>query len=252
MITIFTICRPFRGQFRHIQHNALSSWQAHTPPPEIFLFGVDASVAQAAREHGLPFFSIATSAAGYPLVSSAINQAQRLARYDTLCFANADNIYMPSLFDAVARAQVQFDRFMIVGQRRNLEVAGRLSFGPGWVGRMERRLERKHTPLHESIALDYIIWRGDFLGPIPDFAVGQNLYDWWLACRPLQENVPLIDVTPAVTVIHQNHTKIQSGVQCEENEALFFAANGERTTSGHASFIMDPDGTIRQQRAWRE
>ena len=51
--TIFALPKAFEGHFKTIQTNALESWLALRPKPEIILFGNDPGVHQTAHKYGL-------------------------------------------------------------------------------------------------------------------------------------------------------------------------------------------------------
>lgn len=52
MITIFSIPKPFSGNIRTIQHNALSSWKNLDKDIEIILFGDELGNHEAADRYG--------------------------------------------------------------------------------------------------------------------------------------------------------------------------------------------------------
>lgn len=252
MITIFTICRPLKGHFDTIQRNAIGSWLHLRPRPEVFLFGADPSVARYAARKSLPFFPVSCDKWDIPLVSSAIHQARRLARYDILCLANADNLYLSDFMPAVRRVADKFDQFLIVGQRHNLDIRELIALDDGiWESDICWRLSRESESLHHGVAMDYLIWRGEWLGQVPPFAVGMTAYDPYIAWKALDAGVPTVDITRAVTIVHQAHkTKYdwqKLDVQRKANLDLFLAAGARRTTTGHAKYEMSADGSIRRR-----
>lgn len=251
MITIFCIPRPFnKTVFRVIQSQAFLSWQQLRPQPEILAFIDSASAGLWLRHHHIPCLSVSRDKDGVPLVSSAIEQAKRLARYDTLCMANADNLYLDDFMPAVRRLRGAFPVFLAMGRRYCLEVGElyMMSEGRAWQTYLRGRIAEELDPLHHYRAMDYLIWRGDFWGEIPHFAVGRMCYDNWLVWKALQADIPVVDITQAVTIIHQDHppprrTKVFAA-QAKRNEKLFVADGATHTTTQQATYEMTEDGKI--------
>ena len=132
MLTIFTLPKAFQGHSRVIQTNAIQSWIQLQPPCDIILLGDDAGTAETAAELGVrhePF--IERSEYGTPLISSIYSTGQRLARYDLVCHVNADIILMSDFLEAIQR--IKEERFLIVGQRWDLDITEPMDFG----GRVE-------------------------------------------------------------------------------------------------------------------
>jgi hypothetical protein len=67
-----------------------------------------------------------------------------------------------------------------------------------------------------------LVWRGDFWGEVPAFAVGKCAHDNWCVARALEAGVPVVDLTEAVTAIHQEHVggHVRSGPEYERNREL--------------------------------
>src|SRR5690242_14576341 len=105
MLTFFSIPKPFSGHIGVIQRNALASWGRHAGC-ETLLLGNEAGTREAAEGAGATWLpDIALNDYGTPLLSSAFEQARRVARNRLLCYVNADIIVTRDLPRAAARVR---------------------------------------------------------------------------------------------------------------------------------------------------
>ena len=68
-----------------------------------------------------------------------------------------------------------------------------------------REWARRHGKLDLGRGSDYFAYPRTLDFGLPPFAVVRPGWYNWMMCRTLELGVPLIDVTPSATVIHQNH-----------------------------------------------
>lgn len=202
MLTLFTAPKPFTGQIAVIQRNAMRSW-AQLPGCEILVFGeeegVDAMAAELGATH-LP--DVARSPQGTPLVGDMFAQARTTGRHPILCFVNADVIFTSSLLDAVRC--VADRRFLLVGQRWDLDVQEELAFDGDWEAALLRRV-RVDGKLHPPAGSDYFAYPRDVDWQMPPFTVGRVGWDNWALRRARKLSLDVIDATRVVDAIHQNH-----------------------------------------------
>ncbi len=203
MLTIFSIPKPFQGHISDIQCNAIRSWLALDPRPEIILCGDDAGVADAARQFGAKHLpDIARNSFGTPLLSSAFASVQRTARKDVICYVNCDILFCSDLPRTVER--IPFSRYLLVGQRWNVDVSGVQDFAEGWRERIRERV-REDGILHTPTGIDYFVFPAGSIGELPAFAVGRPGWDPWMIYRARTLRIPVIDATGAILAVHQNH-----------------------------------------------
>lgn len=204
MLTIFSIPKPFVGHTGIIQRNAIQSWLRLDPPCEIFLCGDDQGVRNIAVEfnvHYLP--KIKKNEFGTPLLNSAFSLAQQAASMPLLCYVNADIIILNSVMEAVKL--VFFPRFLLIGQRWNLDVENPIDFTKSfWDEDLRKKMAAKGK-LQPRFGSDYFIFPQNIEWNLPDFAVGRPGWDNWLIYRARALHVPVVDATGAGIVIHQNH-----------------------------------------------
>ncbi len=203
MLTIFTIPKPFVGHSRMIQRNAIKSWLELKPRCEIILFGDDAGVAEIAKELSVEHIpSIVKNEFRTPLLSSAFATAQKVAKNDILMYANTDVIFFQDLIEAVHR--VNKPPFLACGRRWDLDIMDDVDFEDSeWIIKLLNRI-RDEGNLHGYAGIDYFIFPKNTVN-MPDFSVGRPGWDNWLVYDVRMREIPVIDATEAITVIHQNH-----------------------------------------------
>ena len=205
VLTIFSIPKAFRGHIDVIQRNAITSWTLLHPRPEIILLGDDEGTAAVAKEldvHHCPV--VCRNEYGTPLVDDLFEKAHSLARNDVLCYANADIILMSDFMDAVRRVAKWRRRFLMIGRRWDVDVDKRLGFGQQWDGTL-RSDTAKRGCLHDEAGIDYMVFRRGVWQQIPPFAIGRPAWDNWMVYAAHSRGVAVVDATPVVTAIHQNH-----------------------------------------------
>ena len=204
MLTFFTIPKPFRDHIGIIQKNALRSWLKLEPTCEVILCGDDEGVAETAKQFGVQHIpDLVRNAYGTPLLSSAFERSQEIARNNLVCYVNADIILFPDLLEAIKR--IPFEQFLMVGQRWDLDISAEIDFESEDCWSELRNDLRSRGVLHGASGIDYFVFPKDIIGKLPDFAVGRPGWDNWLIYHARSLGFPVIDATKAVTIIHQNH-----------------------------------------------
>lgn len=199
MLTMFTTCKPFKGESRIVQRNALKSWRRLKHKPDIIIFGDGYRVAEyAARYHLRHEPDVECNDDNYPYVSAMFARAEALSESDVLAYANADLIFH-RLTKTVKSIRKQLKHFLLVGHRRDVAV-GKLSFNDGWLHELEAQ-----STLGPPCAVDYFVFTKGLWPRIPPFVVGHVAFDNWLVEDALARKEQVIDVTDAVTAFHQSH-----------------------------------------------
>lgn len=249
VLTIFTIPKTFTGDTALIQRNAIESWRqlAHV---QIILCGDDPGVADMAAECECEHWpSLRRTNLGTPRLDDAFHAAERLARHDLLCYVNADIILLDGFQSAV---QAVSDRaFLIAGRRMNVWISAPLPFERAdWDVTLWNWVQREGV-YAEAAGSDYFIYRRGTLGEFPPFAVGRPYWDNWMMFRARQRGWPLIDSTPVIRAIHQNHGYghvphaiggMWEGPEADEN---LRAAGGQVYTLMDATHVLTPTGSTR-------
>jgi len=206
MLTIFTIPKSFQGNINVIQRNAIKSWLKLYPKCEVILFGDDEGVAEVAKEFNILHIpEIEKTEKGTPLLNSAIDSAQKIAKNEILLFINADIILTSDLIPAVQ--QVKNPLFLISGQRWDIDINKEIDFNDSdWEKNIREQVNRVGK-LHGLKGMDYCIFPRNFPSIInmPSLAVGRAGWDNWLIYRARFLKIPVIDASQVITAIHQNH-----------------------------------------------
>lgn len=205
-LTIFTAPKPFTNpHIALIQRNAIRSWLNLGPQVEVILLGDEAGLAEFAAECGVKHLpQVACNANGTPLVSAMFDLARRNSASPLLACVNADIVLMPDVLQAALDVAKRSDKFLIVGQRWDLEVHEPLEFAPGWPERL-RQQARSQGKLHRASGSDYFIFPRDCFNAMPAFAIGRAGWDNWMIYAGRRSGWPVVDATQSIMVIHQNH-----------------------------------------------
>lgn len=206
MLTLFATPKPFRGHIGIIQRNALQSWTLLAPDVEVILFGDDQGAADAARELGLRHEPhIERNQHGAKLLPYLFHRAQQIARHRILCYANCDIVLTSELAAAAQAVAAAHQRFLLVGRRWDLDVTAPLDFSSAHWQRdllaRARRAGRQRPPNW----IDFFAFpRGLFTDLLP-LVIGRVGWDCYLLWLARQRGIPLVDASPVITAVHQNH-----------------------------------------------
>lgn len=205
-LTIFTAPKPFTNpHIALIQRNAISSWKNLGPQVEIILLGEEPGLAEAAAELDVRHIpAVERSPSGTPLVSSMFALARQNSTSPLLACVNADILLMPDALRSALAAASQAKRFLMVGQRWDLDVLDPLDFSAGWPERLRQRAQAQGK-LHRASGSDYFIFPRDCFTDMPAFTIGRAGWDNWMIYAGRSRGWPVIDATPSIMIVHQSH-----------------------------------------------
>lgn len=205
LITLFSAPKPFTDpHITRIQRDAIKSWTL-LPDVEIILLGEETGLVEAARELGVMHIpNVKRNENGTPLISSMFQVARENSASDTLCIINADMILMPDFVEAARRVVKLKDGFVLLSQRWDLDITQSIEFTDGWQNRLSSIVHRQGI-LHRPAGSDFFLFPKSCYTDIPDFAIGRAGWDNWMIYKACKERWPVIDCTPSVMVVHQNH-----------------------------------------------
>jgi hypothetical protein len=211
LVTLFSAPKPFTDpHITIIQRNAIQSWTL-LPEVEVLLIGDEEGVAGAAEELGVKHLpDVKCSQGGTPLISSMFQLARENSNSDLLCIINADMILMPDFLEAARRSRsplrghVQRDKFVLLSQRWDLDIAQPLDFSEGWQAHLRSSVHGQGQ-LHRPAGSDFFLFPKSCYTDVPDFAIGRAGWDNWMIFKARQEKWPVIDCTPSMMIVHQNH-----------------------------------------------
>lgn len=202
-LTIFTIPKSFEGDTATQQENAIKSWLELKPKPEILLLGDDSGVARIAKKYRLRHIpQIARNKNGTPLIDDLFAKAQKEASYDLMCYVNADIILLSNFIPKIT--QLSFPQMLVIGQRCDIDFKTPIRLtNKQW--RKQLYTYAKKSGTWNTLGMDYFIFKKGFYKKIPPFAIGRGSWDTWLVKDALARNAVLIDATPSILALHQNH-----------------------------------------------
>ena len=205
LITLFSAPKPFTdSHIATIQRNAIKSWTL-LPDVEVLLIGSEQGMAEVANEFGVRHLpDVKCSQSGTPLISSMFQLARENSHSDLLCIINADMLLMPDFVEAAEQVQKQKTKFVLLSQRWDLDVTQPLDFSEGWQNRLRTTIHAQGQ-LHRPAGSDFFLFPLSSYLDIPAFVIGRAGWDNWMIYTARQENWPVIDCTPSVMIVHQNH-----------------------------------------------
>ena len=219
LITIFSSPKPFTDpHIDVIQRNAIQSWMRLGSDVEVILVGEEPGMAEVAAEYGVRMLTqVERNASGTPLVSSIFDLARQASHSPFLAYVNADILLLPDLLQATCEAESalqgdHIDRspssddaaFLLIGQRWDLEVTAPLEYSLDWQERLKDQVKAQGQ-LHAPAGSDYFVFPRTAFTHMPDFAIGRAGWDNWMIYHARQRGWAVIDCTPSVVIVHQNH-----------------------------------------------
>jgi len=205
LLTIFSAPKPFLDpKIDVIQRNAIGSWE-RLREVQVLLMGNEEGVETIARETGVIHVpDVATNAQGTPLISSMVSQARARGSGQLLCIINSDMVLMEDFVDTALRIRGLRDEFVLLSRRWDLDVDEHLSFENGWQEQLRAQV-RQSGSLHRPAGSDFFLFPRGCYSHVPDFAVGRAGWDNWMIYQARQRSWPVVDATPSLMIVHQNH-----------------------------------------------
>jgi len=206
MLTFFTTGKPFRGHDGIIQRNALKSWKLLHPDIEVILFGGEEGAAEVCKELGLIHEpNIERHECRKPRLDSMFARAQAIAKHEYLCYSNCDILLTEDFREGFERAIAWRERFLMVSRRWDMEVTQLIDFRqPDW-GLTLRQLALTQGCQQDENWIDFFVFRKGMYAEMPPLIVGHCYWDHWMIWKALSDRVAVLDGSPFLTPVHQNH-----------------------------------------------
>lgn len=248
---IFTVPKPFRGEFAEIQKIAIESWLQMKPAPTIILLGNEYGVKDVAKRYGLVHRAvIKTSEKGIPLVNSVFDEVLERYADTTYLYVNSDIIFLNSPTRIATTLSKQFPEYLAIGQRYEMGMGGKSTH--------EIRQLIKNGVLHlkNHSWMDYFLFTPHVFSSIPPFLLGRTFWDKWLVWDALQKKIPVIDITKDLFTVHQSHsysfsnTTSESAVWAGEDALRNISLAGgwsRGADSGSATYRLISGHLVKQQ-----
>jgi hypothetical protein len=249
MFTLFTTTKPFNDHFGVIQNNAIRSWKRLHPDSEVIIFGDEDGAAEAARSLNVRHVtSVRRNEYGTPLISDLFEQAKQLANNPVLVYVNADIILMSDFRKAVELIAAWRRRYLITSRRHNVNIRETLSFEDNWEEGLKKLVQ---TTVYIDVGMDCFAFPRDLFDEVPPFAVGRSNWDLWPIYEARLQKAAVVDVTPCVTILHQQHNyshlgdgwkDAYFGPESKRNYQLLYALTHKPFTTNDATHVLAPDG----------
>ena len=205
LITLFSAPKPFTNpHIAMIQRNAIKSWTL-LPDVEVILLGEEIGLAEVAKELGVKHLpAVARNESGTPLISSMFQLARENSNSELLCIINADMVLMPDFVEAARRSRMLRDKYALLSQRWDYDITKPINFAAGWESQLVEAV-RKQNQLHRPAGSDFFLFPKACYADIPNFIIGRAGWDNWMIYKARAEKWAVIDCTPSVMIVHQNH-----------------------------------------------
>ncbi|HEY6075039.1 MAG TPA: hypothetical protein VIV15_17075, partial [Anaerolineales bacterium] len=172
---------------------------------DVILLGEEAGLSEAALELGVRHLpGVRRNELGTPLISSMFDLARENSESRLLCIINADMLLMQDFLDAAGHALKLKEEFVLLSQRWDLDVTAPLDFSEGWQDRLRSQV-RERGQLHRPAGSDFFLFPRSCYQAVPPFAIGRAGWDNWMIYEARKKRWPVIDCTPSVMIVHQNH-----------------------------------------------
>jgi hypothetical protein len=258
LLTLFTAPKPFQDpHISVIQRNTLRNWLALGDEVEVVVIGDESGLAEVCEELGVRYLpDVRTNEENTPLIPSIFELGRSVNESPFLAYANADILFLPDILQAVHTLAEEKLDFLAVGQRYDLNITQPLDFSGDWPERLRSQIESEGK-LHGQTGSDYFIYPRDCFRQIPDFAVGRAGWDNWMLYQARRRGWALVDATPSITLIHQNHdySHLPGGVvhfRQPETNVNIKLAGGRRAIFklSDARYRLIPEGLKRKRMNW--
>ena len=254
LITIFITPKGFdRDHIAMIQRNAIRSWKALGSDVDILLIGDDPGVEENAKVLGVRHVrEVKRNASGTPMLNDIFRIARENSDSPLLAYVNADIILKRDFVEISRKMLEQEKKFLLVGQRWDLDVQQDLYFEGDWEKAFDEDLAKRGRR-HPAGGSDYFVYPREVFTSIPAFAIGRSGWDNWMFYEARVKGWKLINCSDVINIIHQEHdyAHLPNGLphyRQPESAENVKAAGGKRTifTLLDCNYVLDSQGNIRK------
>lgn len=207
MLTIFSTCKPFKNEFKLIQKNAITSWTTLNKNIEIIIFGNEEGVEEICGKLPIKNIKDVKRYNGLPVLSNLFYKTQKISKYDTLCYTNADIIFAEGLLETITVVKKLFRTFLITGIRFNVKIDFEINFNSkNWRDELIEYAKKNGRHYETNRGFDYFIFSKGLFYNLPPFVIGRVGWDNHFFAKILKKRIPVFDATESIFAIHQEHT----------------------------------------------
>lgn len=212
MITIFCNPRPFKGFYKITQINTIKNWKKVIPGVQIILVeDEEGTTKKISQEFKTDYIgNIKLNKYGTPLLDDTFEKIKRKAKFEIIAQINIDILLFPDFIEAVFKLKNKLNNFYMVGQRWDLDIDSPINFNDKkWQKKLHNKIY-KFGSYHPAAGSDYWVFSNGIDFKVPPFIVGRPSADNWLIYKNLKLDIPVVDSSELVTIVHQNHPRKDS------------------------------------------
>lgn len=249
MISIFTCPKPFKGNIKILQENAIRSWKEECPNSEILLVADEEGVSAASTQLGIRHIhGVRKNEFGSPLLDSLFQRTEQEAHGEIMAFLSTDCILVGDLENIIEIVKEKFNNFLLVGVRYDSEISEKLP-DSNWQEFVLRNKGLWHPLARRKEGksfggTDLFIFPKGLLANTPPFIVGVSLWDGWIPYDVKKRGISMIDISKSIDIVHQKHParelKPHYKIQLQRNRKLMTG----KISARHADFFLI-DGVFR-------
>jgi len=205
-VIIFSSPKPRKANTEAVQISAFRSWRRIFPKARILLFGDGATWESFAHEEGLELAGpLPVGSEGGEVIRFLFEKTSQLAGDGLAMYLNSDILLDPSALTAVARLESLPGPWLASARRCCLtEWAGpALKEDEEWQRFYQRA--REESVWGPACAMDMFLFRGLSFEAMPPFLIGHRGWDNWMIYHARSQNIPVIDMSAAMRIIHCAH-----------------------------------------------
>lgn len=246
MITFLSSPKPFKGDDKTNQYQAIRSWKKAAPAAEIILYGDSDGIDEAGRDLDVKVVKdIESSPSGIPYFNAIVSHAAAKGQYELQVYLNCD-ILLSGVHKTLSL--IEFPHFLLVGERIDLDRDVPFDIdGDDWRTELRRLAQLGKANVHGPTGIDYFAFRRGTWKDLPSIIIGRAGYDNAIIAHCKRNSYPVIDGTFSILALHQfhdyKHVAGEKKTVFFGDEALqnFAAAGGRRS----ATMVSDADYVIR-------
>ncbi|MGH7836755.1 MAG: hypothetical protein ACREQC_02895, partial [Candidatus Binataceae bacterium] len=173
---------------------------------EVILFGDDEGAAEASRELGICHEpEIRKAEHGTKYLNYLFGRAQQIARHNIVCYVNCDIILTSGFRKGIEIAASLGRPFLMVGHRWDINITEPWDFSQSdWEERLMSVVSQRGKQQTDWY-IDYFAFTRGLYQEIPPLVIGRVRWDNWLVWRARSLGAKVIQASPLVKAIHQNH-----------------------------------------------
>lgn len=212
MLTIFSTCKPFVNEFELIQKNAITSWKKLDKNIEVIIFGDEKGVKRFCNHLSIKNIKNIERHNNLPILQEIFYKAQKIAKWDVLCYSNADIIFARGLLETITVVKKIFKVFLITGTRIDINIDYQINFNSSsWQDELIKIVKEKGRLHQSNRAFDFFVFPRGLFYNLPPFVIGRIGWDNHFFAKMIKKRIPIFDATDAIIAIHQEHSYSTGG-----------------------------------------